>query len=64
MCWFVANGIGGALGVTVIFGVLVVGAAYMLRRSRRTPITPENVNAEWDGGLVPAEEREPARTAN
>ena len=64
MCWFVANGIGGALGVTVIFGVLVVGAAYMFRRSRRTPITPENVNAEWDGGLVPAEEREPARTAN
>ena len=63
-CWFIANAIGGALGVTVIFGVLVVGAAYMFIRSRRTPITPENVNAEWDGGLVPADEREPAKTAS
>jgi PiT family inorganic phosphate transporter len=53
VCWFIANGIGGALGVTVIFGVLVFGAAYMFLRSRRTPITPENVNAEWEGGLVP-----------
>ena len=64
VCWFVANGIGGALGVTVIFGILVVGAAYMFLRSRRTPITPANVNAEWDGGLIPADEREPAKTAN
>jgi len=59
-----ANAIGGALGVTVIFGVLVFGAAYMFIRSRRTPITPENVNAEWEGGLVPADEREPAKTAS
>jgi inorganic phosphate transporter, PiT family len=64
VCWFVANAIGGALGVTVIFGVLVFGAAYMFIRSRRTPITPENVNAEWEGGLVPADEREPAKTAS
>lgn len=64
VCWFIANGIGGALGVTVIFGVLVFGAAYMFLRSRRTPITPENVNAEWEGGLVPADEREPAKTAS
>jgi inorganic phosphate transporter, PiT family len=64
VCWFVANAIGGALGVTVIFGVLVFGAAYMFHRSRRTPITPENVNAEWEGGLVPADEREPAKTGS
>jgi inorganic phosphate transporter, PiT family len=64
VCWFVANAIGGALGVTVIFGVLVLGAAYMFIRSRRTPITPENVNAEWEGGLIPADEREPAKTAS
>ena len=64
VCWFVANAIGGAIGVTVIFGVLVFGAAYMFIRSRRTPITPENVNAEWEGGLVPADEREPAKTAS
>jgi len=64
VCWFGANAIGGALGVTVIFGVLVFGAAYMFIRSRRTPITPENVNAEWEGGLIPADEREPAKTAS
>ena len=48
----------------MIFGFLVVGAAYMFIRSRRTPITPQNVNAEWEGGLVPADEREPAKTAS
>jgi PiT family inorganic phosphate transporter len=64
VCWFVANAIGGALGVTVIFGVLVFGAAYMFLRSRRTAITPENVNAEWEGGLAPAPEREPARNVS
>jgi inorganic phosphate transporter, PiT family len=64
VCWFVANGIGGAIGVTVIFGILVVGAAFMFLRSRRTPINPENVNAEWEGGLAPAPEPEPAKTAS
>jgi PiT family inorganic phosphate transporter len=64
VCWFVANGIGGAFGVTVIFGVLVFGAAFMFLRSRRSAITPENVNAEWEGGLAPATEHEPAKTAS
>jgi inorganic phosphate transporter, PiT family len=63
VCWFVANAIGGALGVTVIFGVLVLGAALMFIRSHRSPITPDNVNAEWEGRLAPAPEREPAKTA-
>jgi PiT family inorganic phosphate transporter len=61
VCWFVANAIGGALGVTVIFGVLVFGAAFMFLRSHRSPITPDNVNAEWEGGLAPAPESEPAK---
>jgi PiT family inorganic phosphate transporter len=63
-CWFIANGLGGVLGVTVVFGILVLGAGFMYLRSRRTAITPENVNAEWEGGLVPATEREPAKTAS
>ena len=54
LCWFVANGIGGALGVIVVSGILVASAAYMFLRSRRTAITPDNVNAEWEGGLAPA----------
>ena len=64
LCWFVANGIGGAFGVIVVFGILVLGAAYMFLRSRRSPITPDNVNAEWEGGLAPAPEREPAKTSS
>ncbi len=54
LCWFVANGIGGALGVIVVFAILVASAAFMFLRSRRTAINPENVNAEWEGGLAPA----------
>ena len=64
LCWFVANGIGGVFGVIVVFGILVLGAAYMFLRSRRSSITPDNVNAEWEGGLAPAPEREPAKTAS
>jgi PiT family inorganic phosphate transporter len=64
LCWFVANGIGGVFGVIVVFGILVLGAAYMFLRSRRSSITPDNVNAEWEGGLAPAPEREPAKTSS
>jgi PiT family inorganic phosphate transporter len=64
LCWFVANGIGGTFGVIVVFGILVLGAAYMFLRSRRSSITPDNVNAEWEGGLAPAPEREPAKTSS
>jgi PiT family inorganic phosphate transporter len=64
LCWFVANGIGGAAGVTVVFAILVAGAVGMYLRSRRTPINPDNVNEEWEGGLVPPSEREPAKTGS
>jgi len=63
-CWFLADGIGGVLGVIVVFGILVLGAAYMFLRSRRSAITPDNVNAEWEGGLAPAPEREPVKTGS
>jgi PiT family inorganic phosphate transporter len=51
-CLFLANGIGGALGVAVVFALLAFAAAAMFLRSRRTAITPDNVNAEWKGGLA------------
>jgi PiT family inorganic phosphate transporter len=54
LCWFVANGIGGALGVIVVSAILVASATFIFLRSRRTAINPENVNAEWEGGLAPA----------
>ena len=52
LCWFLANAIGGALGVAVVFAILVAAAAGMYLRSRRTAINPDNVNAEWEGGLA------------
>jgi PiT family inorganic phosphate transporter len=66
LCWFVAHGIGGAIGVTVVLGILLISSGLMFHRSRRTPITPTNVNAEWQGGLAPApepgSERQPVGT--
>ena len=56
-CWYLAHVLGGGvLGVSVVFAILVAAAAGMFIRSRRTAINPDNVNAEWEGGLVPAAE--------
>jgi PiT family inorganic phosphate transporter len=57
-CWALANGIGGAWGVAVVFAILVAAAAFMYLRSRRTAINPDNVNAEWQGGLAVAPDAE------
>ena len=54
LCWTLANGIGGALGVTVVFAILLAASGGIYARSRRTPINPDNVNDEWQGGLAPA----------
>ena len=59
LCWFVANGIGGGLGVAVVLSALIVTAAALFYRSRRTRITPANVTAEWEGRLAPSETPEP-----
>jgi PiT family inorganic phosphate transporter len=55
LCWFLAHGIGGSLGVAVVFALLVAAAAGMYVRSRRTAINPDNVNADWEGGLAVTE---------
>ncbi len=55
LCWYLSTLIGGAFGVAVVFLLLIGAAALMFRRSRHTAINPDNVNAEWEGGLVPAE---------
>ena len=56
-----ANAIGGGVGIGVVFAILIAAAALMFRRSRRTAISPHNVNAEWEGGLAPAEQPRPSR---
>ena len=54
LCWYLANGIGGSVGVGVVFVILLAASAWMFRHSRKAPVSHDNVNAEWDGGLVPA----------
>jgi PiT family inorganic phosphate transporter len=54
VCWALAHVIGGAIGVAVVFAILVAAAVAMWRHSRKTAITAHNVNEEWQGGLVPA----------
>ena len=53
-CWGLAHLVGGGFGVALVFLILVAAAALMFRRSRSTAIRSDNVNAEWQGGLVPA----------
>ena len=53
LCWALAHVIGGSIGVAVVFVILVAAAAAMYRHSRKTAITADNVNHEWQGGLAP-----------
>ena len=52
---FIAHGIGGTLGVVVDLVILVGVAATIYFRSRKGKVDPNNVNAEWSGGVTPAE---------
>ena len=63
LAYAIANGIGGLAGVVVVFVILVGGAGALYYRSRATAVNPGNVNAEWDGALVPAVDDEPATAA-
>ena len=56
VCWYLANGVGGSFGVALVFLILLVSAAAIFARSRRTAINHENVNEEWQGGLVPQQQ--------
>jgi PiT family inorganic phosphate transporter len=64
LCCLLANGIGGAWGVAATFAMLTLAATGMYLRSRRTAVTSENVNADWDGGLVPAVRPHARRTSS
>lgn len=55
VCWWISHTLGGYLGVGVVFAGLVAAALGMFLRSRRTAINAGNVNADWDGGLIPAD---------
>jgi inorganic phosphate transporter, PiT family len=56
LAYAVAHGIGGNTGVILVFAVVVaIGFAFYLQ-SRKTKVTPDNVNDEWTGtvGSAPA----------
>src|SRR3954452_13998858 len=55
ICWELANAIGGALGIGVVFLILVGAAAFMYVRSRKNKINQDNVNDEGSGRPAPAE---------
>ena len=61
VCWFLAHIVGGLPGILLVFAILVALSALMYIRSRRQPVDPDNVNAEWDGGLTPADENTPSK---
>jgi PiT family inorganic phosphate transporter len=42
----------------MVFVILVAAAGLMFRRARRTSVNAKNVNAEWEGGLVPADAKQ------
>ncbi len=56
----VAAGIGGDAGSVVVFAALLAVAVSFYAAARRSPVSPDNVNAEWTGDLAP---KEPAATA-
>lgn len=56
LCYFIANGIGGVAGALVVFAILVALSGYMYLRSRTQRVDASNVNAEWDGSVVPKTE--------
>jgi PiT family inorganic phosphate transporter len=51
----IAHGIGGTIGVIVDLVLLLAVVATIYFRSRKGKVDPSNVNAEWDGGVTPAE---------
>jgi PiT family inorganic phosphate transporter len=59
LCWALAHLIGGGIGVSVVFVILLATAAAIFAGSRKAPINHNNVNEEWQGGLAPASQ--PAR---
>jgi PiT family inorganic phosphate transporter len=47
--WYVADLLGGLPGALLVFVVLVAASGAMYLRSRREPVSHDNVNAEWEG---------------
>ncbi|WP_375425240.1 anion permease [uncultured Friedmanniella sp.] len=64
LCWELSHVISGSLGVGIVFAILIAAAGLMFRHSRKTPVTADNVNHEWKGGLAPVDEPAARQTVN
>jgi PiT family inorganic phosphate transporter len=60
--WYIGHLFGGLAGSIVVFVILLLLAGFMYLRSRREPVTHENVNDDWEGRSL--EERVPAGSAS
>jgi PiT family inorganic phosphate transporter len=60
--WYIGNLFGALAGAIVVFVILLLLAGFMYLRSRREPVTHENVNDEWEGRAL--DERVPAGSAS
>ena len=56
----IAHGVGGTFGVILVLVVLAALCGLIYWRSRDTKVDHQNVNAEWQGSLAPAQTPEPA----
>src|SRR4029077_18352832 len=64
IAYWIADLIGGDLGIVVVMALLIVMAGAIYLRSRRTVVNHRNVNAEWDGAMLATPTREPETVAS
>jgi len=53
--YFVANGVGGTIGIVVVLLILIAISSGIYWRSRASKVSPANVNAQWTGTVAPPE---------
>jgi PiT family inorganic phosphate transporter len=51
--FFIANRLGGTIGIVIVFALAAAMACAFYLASRRRPVGPHNVNDEWTGSVTP-----------
>jgi inorganic phosphate transporter, PiT family len=53
--YFIANGIGGTIGIGVVLLILIAVSSGIYWRSRASRVSPANVNSQWTGTVAPTQ---------
>jgi inorganic phosphate transporter, PiT family len=53
--YFIANGVGGTIGIFVVLLILIAISSGIYWRSRASRVSPANVSAQWTGSVAPPE---------